>query len=78
MSNPDQTQRKFLTKAEAYAAMQEGKRISHIYFTPNEYIHIQYNLMYTEDGYSFDDEWQRRTQPEWQSGWFVWENIYGN
>lgn len=61
-----------LTKSEALQAMSDGHKVAHRYFSPDEYIHMVNNDMMTEDGYYFEDEFERRTEEIWQTGWRIY------
>lgn len=63
----------WMTKDEAIIAMKSGQKVTHEYFSSNEYLYIEYDIIRTEEGYDFDHEWDRRKGPEWQRGW----RIYG-
>lgn len=41
-----------MTMQEALKAMQDGKRVSHRFFSPDEWISIKNNEIITEEGYS--------------------------
>ena len=47
-----------LTKDEAYQKMKEGYKISHTYFTDDEYLYMENCMIFSEDGYSFDEWWE--------------------
>lgn len=62
-----------MTKDEALAAMQAGKKITHTYFTRSEFLHIVDGRMISEDGVPFDEEWLYRDRdPVWSNGWSEW------
>lgn len=47
-----------LTKEEAYKEMMNGKKITHTYFSNEEYIHMPYPRDITsEEGYDFNEWW---------------------
>lgn len=62
-----------LTQAEAMEAMKAGKRIQHQYFTPEEYLYMEFRSIISEDGYDFNGWWRSNTgDNEWkQTGWRV-------
>lgn len=41
-----------MTRAEAIQSMREGKKVSHRYFSPNEYLFIKDDNVSSEDGVS--------------------------
>ena len=59
-----------MTRAEALAAMREGKRIVHEYFTPNEYLGLVGGVITTEDGYYFGDMFY--SNEFMATGWAIW------
>lgn len=69
MSNKDN-----LTRAEAIQAMKEGKKVSHRYFTPDEFIYMEGDTIHTEDGAqcSSKEFWSIRSNVMWEIDW----NIY--
>ena len=60
-----------MTKSDAYIQMKLGNKITHTYFTSNEYLYMENDTIFTEDSYRFNDEWNRRTDAIWQSGWEI-------
>ncbi len=62
-----------MTKDEALKAMKQGKKVSHMYFSADEYIHIVDGQMYAEDGCRFEEGWAIRTESVWQDGWRIIE-----
>lgn len=68
------TKKKYwMTKTEAYIALKSGQKVTHEYFGSSEYLCMEYDIIHTEEGYNFDDEWDKRKGPEWSKGW----RIYG-
>jgi len=67
-----------MNKSEAYISMEQGKKITHIYFDSDEFLYIKDGIMYTEDNYRFDnrddgyDGWKDRNSESFQRDW----NIY--
>lgn len=66
-----------MTAEEAVQAMTEGKKVSHRYFSPGEYIYMkQDGFIYTEDDACFNsngiDFWTDRKGSEWQSGYQIY------
>lgn len=65
-----------MTKKEAIEAMKQGKRVTHICFTPNEYIiENSYKNFEFEDGCicSNDMFWMYRKEDIWLTGWSIWK-----
>ena len=56
-----------MNKQEAILAMQEGKKVTHRYFTPNEWMTMKDGVIVLEDGVICppDDFWQWRTDRGW-------------
>lgn len=65
----------YTNKAEAHAAMVEGKKVSHKNFNKDEYLYIERktNKIRDEKGHDFEDGWKERSGGSWEEGWFVWE-----
>ncbi|AEJ81391.1 gp15 [Erwinia phage vB_EamM-Y2] len=54
---------------EALKALREGKRVSHEYFTPDEWFEMKDGRIYCEGGYPMD-RWF--TGDDWQlTGWSI-------
>lgn len=69
-----------MTKLEALEAMKEGKKVSHIYFTSDEYLYIdKEGIMRDESGcnwshYSNDyNPWNDRSGGNWEKDWYIYE-----
>lgn len=60
-----------MTKFEAIRAMQQGKLVTHKYFSPEEYITMQDGMIVTEEGYKCepDEFWKWRTDSVWLDDW---------
>ena len=71
-----------MTATEALLAMYEGKKLTHRFFTDDEYIYMKNHDIYTEDGYNmgtvFEDFWQSRGGPlgddSWSTDWLLYED----
>lgn len=63
-----------MTKEEAIAAMREGKKVAHRYFSPDEWITMKAGKIETEEGYRVvpAEFWNYREQKEWQSDWVLY------
>lgn len=57
-----------LTREEALEAMIAGRKIKHKNFTHNEFLYINGGCIMTEDGYHFDDMFEREM---FNDGWMV-------
>ncbi len=64
-----------MTKQQAIQAMQEGKKITHICFQPNEWMTMKNNQIVLEDGYCCDEYefWLYRKQEIWNDGYSIYE-----
>ena len=66
-----------MTKIEAIAAMREGKKVTHTYFTADEWITLTPNGLYQfEDGCIVPTLtfWADRKGLDWESGWGIFNN----
>jgi len=67
-----------MTKDEAKQAMREGKKVTHRYFTPDEWVKSdQDGVIYIlEDGVELTarEFWKYRTNPAFESDWQLFEN----
>lgn len=64
-----------MDKADAIALMHQGKRISHDYFLPHEWITIKTDFIEFEDGVRVTEDvfWAERQSIGWEKGYFLWE-----
>lgn len=64
-----------MTKSEAIIAMKEGLKVTHRYFTDDEFITMKFNKIIDENNYSFCPEefWMYRTNPWFDSGWSLFK-----
>lgn len=65
-----------MTKAEAIAAMQEGKKVTHRFFLPTEFIKFSENgSIETEEGYLVTPLvfWSYRREPYWETDWELYD-----
>lgn len=71
-----------MTKTEAIQAMQEGKKVTHRYFSPDEYIRSDGRRIYTEENYSCThyEFWAMRDGEAWETDWelFTKDTPYGS
>lgn len=67
-----------MTKSEAIQLMERGMKMSHRFFTPDEWVTIDGELMVTEDGVKQSQEnfWLYRTDKSFETGWnvFIFES----
>jgi hypothetical protein len=64
-----------LTKDEAIEAMLKGKKVTHLYFTDNEWTKLNGSFeIEFEDGVKInvDDFWKDRKMEGWQTGWSIY------
>lgn len=67
-----------MTKNEAIAAMLSGNKVTHRYFSSDEWITMKgNNTIITEEGYRCYtiEFWKDRRGEAWESGWSIWESI---
>lgn len=64
-----------MTKQEAINAMQEGKKVTHRYFTSDEWMTMVGGDIMTEEGYKVPPKefWQYRTDEFWNDGFELFE-----
>jgi hypothetical protein len=71
-----------MTATEALLAMYQGEKVTHRFFTDEEYIYMKGHDIYTEEGYNmgtvYDDFWQKRGGPMsendgWAKDWSIYE-----
>jgi hypothetical protein len=62
-----------MTKDQAIEAMNAGYRVTHRWFSPDEYIFIRNGILYDEnDNYMhLPDFWDVRSTPDWQIDWSI-------
>jgi hypothetical protein len=64
-----------MTKEEAIAAMRQGKRVTHHWFTSDEWMTIDRGEILLEDGVRCDyyEFWNSRFQEGWKDGYSLFE-----
>lgn len=62
-----------MKKVQAFNQMIKGNKIRHEYFGSSEYLYMEYGIIYSEEGYIFEKEWDKKDGPEWEEGW----SLYG-
>lgn len=56
-----------LTREEARQAMKDGHKVSHMYYTSDEYLEMKGNAIVCENGYNMTDVFNsNRKDREWQ------------
>jgi hypothetical protein len=62
-------------KQQAIQEMMLGKKVTHRYFSPDEYITMDKGLIYTEEGYSTTADlfWEDRQGKEWENDWSLFD-----
>ncbi len=66
-----------MSKAEAQAAIERGEKVTHTYFTTDEFVtvyeHDRYYYLF-EDGVKQRAKsfWEMRTQKGWDDGWSIY------
>lgn len=61
-----------MTKGQALIAMKLGHKVSHVYFSDEEYLYIKDGDMYSEEGYNFEEGWRIRTEKCFNKGWRIY------
>jgi len=67
-----------MTKSEAIEQMKAGQKLTHRYFTDNEWVTSNENgtILTLEDGVRFSNYefWAWRTDESWDSDWEIWKD----
>lgn len=59
-----------MTKEEAIQAMKDGKKVTHRYFSEDEYVYMKDERIHCELNYDINNEfWLIRSQDWWNDGW---------
>lgn len=66
-----------MTKSEAIAAMAAGKKVTHHYFSSDEWVTIENGKILLEDGVRCSpmEFWRWRMNESWNEGWELFEPI---
>lgn len=64
-----------MNKEDAYELMLEGKKITHKFFTSNEFLYIEDGTIKDELGYDFMIRWELRDDKIWQKDWSEYKSI---
>lgn len=62
-----------MTKQEAQEAMRAGKKVTHLYFTSDEWMTMEHGLILLEDGVRCSEHefWHFRTENYWNEGYSI-------
>lgn len=65
-----------MTRREAIQAMKKGFKVTHDYFSSNEYITMIDDKIVTEEGYKFNttEFWSYRTDEHWDTDWSYYKH----
>lgn len=64
-----------MTKDEVVELLKEGKKITHRYFTPEEYVYQKDGKIFDEKDYCHTQFWQIRRHESWNTGWGIYNEI---
>lgn len=64
-----------MTQQEAIAAMKQGKKVTHRYFSSDEWVTLQNGKLVTEDGciHNWTMFWTIRSSEYWETDWSLFE-----
>jgi hypothetical protein len=66
-----------MTKEQALQAMIDGEKVTHRYFSSDEYIYMVAQNIFTEDGFDCGTVnqafWRQRDGENWETGWSLYE-----
>lgn len=64
-----------MNQQEAIQAMREGKKVTHTYFPPEEWVSMEGNKIVLEDGVRCapSEFWKWRTEASFENGWELWK-----
>jgi len=63
-----------MTKTEAILAMKYGKKVTHRFFTSDEYITMTDDVIVDEKGFRLKEFWDFRTEITWDDDWSLFED----
>lgn len=65
-----------MTRDEAIAEMQKGNKVTHGYFSNNEWMTMENGKIVTEEGYRHDpvEFWSYRQLAGWNDGYSIFKN----
>jgi len=66
-----------MTREDAVQEMIDGKKVTHVYFTDDEYIYMKGQDIWSEDGYNFgtvnDEFWRTKSEnPCFDDQWWIY------
>ena len=63
-----------MTRQEAIKAMREGKKVTHRWFSPEEWATQEHGLIVLEDGVKCSPSlfWLDRRTSDWDNDWELW------
>lgn len=66
-----------MTKELALQAMIDGEKVTHRYFTSDEYIYMVAQNIFTEEGYDCGTVnsafWRERNGENWENSWYIYK-----
>jgi hypothetical protein len=64
-----------MTQQEAKIAANKGEKITHDYFSGNEFVTVKDGKLIDENDYhlNWDEFWRLRSGPNWQKGWDIYK-----
>jgi len=60
-----------MSQQDAMKALEEGKKITHRFFLPGEYVLIRDGKIFDESDRYQDSFWEARYGLAWQTGWSI-------
>lgn len=63
-----------MTKQEAIEQMKKGEKVTHTYFSDNEYIYQKGCIIYSEDGVRHEEFWTLRNGLLFEDGWSIFKS----
>lgn len=64
-----------MTREDAYVAMTNGEKITHQYFSSNEYYELKGCIIYGEDGVNHTSVFWSEAQNNWRAdGWEIYNS----
>jgi len=62
-----------MSKQEAIQAMQDGHKVTHRFFSSDEFIYMKNGIIYDESNYEMNKFWIYRFSEDWISkGWTIY------
>ncbi len=62
-----------MTKYEAIQALRKGEKITHRYFSSDEFIYMKDGTLRDENDYNMSEFWQLRSATEWNDGYEIYQ-----